>query len=167
MARGRRIVAGRRPDYEWSGTTVFTSGLSTTKFATAAATFTGSGTIMRCRGRLRGQLETTAAADSMKMLACGLIVADDDALTVGQTAIPGPTTDPEAEWVWVGQLLLGNLTATEADAGSSFADDIVIDSKAMRKVKGNENLVLVIEPINIFGTETARVGGFIRVLGAS
>ena len=162
-ARSRR---GRRTDYTWQGSGVEMTALdiSSSSIVTVASANLAA-TVMRCRGRLMGQLDT-GGADERVSIVLGLIVADDDQLAAGVSAFPTPAADADAEWIWVGSLLVSS-GAEAAVVEDGLFDRISLDSKAMRRVKQNDNVVLVAEtPANgsVDQTGTVDVIGFIRVL---
>ncbi len=161
MARGRSN--GRRTDYTWVGDAFAFTGLAGAKQIQQIATANLAATVTRCRGELLYALETAAAAFSEKVLGFGLIVASDDQVAAGVGAFPGPLTDMDADFLWHGFGPLATLTTTVGDVQTA-SGRLTVDSKAMRRIKQNENVVLVIEGENIGGTETAFVVGGIRVL---
>ena len=112
-----------------------------------------------------GHLTTRGAADSGKAIGLGLMIASDDQLAAGATAFPGPLADADADWLWHSYMLLATVTTTAGDNTTAGVARIEVDSKAMRRVKQNDNLVFVAEPDNVGGgSETAGKGsGLIEV----
>ncbi len=114
------------------------------------------------RTRMDASLLTDQNAQTETMFGTlGEIVVTDAASAIGVTAIPDPsviTGNPEADWflsqpMWQ-QLRFGSSIGFEQVAGPRY----VIDSKAMRKVGPDDDLVLV------FSNDTA-VGGLLITMG--
>ena len=108
-----------------------------------------AGTIVRTRGWLsiRPTVENTSISLDG---AFGIAVVSGTAVALGITAIPGPFTDDDwSGWLvhqyWGYRFLVSTAVGTELPALN-----FEIDSKAMRKVGGDEGIVLVGE---------SRVGG--------
>ena len=80
------------------------------------------------------------------LVGVGLIIVKADAFAIGATAVPGPITDLDADWLWHRIVPLGP-TAQAAQAGNLVpqVERFEIDSKAQRKVKPNDSLVFVAE----------------------
>ena len=166
MARARR-GGGRRPDYQWVGLPVFAA----VTLSSTAANFLGSsnlgvsitGTIARIRGDVSVYMDVGAADDSA-VFGVGLIVGNDDAVSVGSTAFPSPVSDLDADWIWHSFLSMRSLTATQGADFGGQARHREIDSKAMRRFKPNENLVAVGAVTIQSGSPTVDVMGAFRVL---
>ena len=151
MARSR----GRRTDYAWNGGTVLLNNITTSTLIASMVVVNQSSTLMRVHGEIMFRLATSAAALGSKILGCGLIAASDDQFAAGASAFPNPITDMDAAWLWHGFGLVGAVSTTLA---SNFSDAMVarltIDSKAMRKVRANQQIILVVDPEDLVGTET-------------
>ena len=86
------------------------------------------------------------AASEIYSAGVGLCVVSDQALAIGVTAVLTPVTDLESD-LWLlhklmfGSFLLGDGTGFIESAGQSIS----IDSKAMRKVNGDQDVVLTFE----------------------
>ncbi len=148
MPRGRR--SGRGPDYDWEVLAGLATGVDVatgTKFlwgATTGETNLEAGTaltLMRMRGRCFAQLDATAV-DERVIVSVGAIVASADAIAAGTGSLPGPDSDGDDEWIWHGNLLLSSGAEAAVNTNSLF-DRLEIDSKAMRKLKQNQAIVLV------------------------
>ncbi len=162
--------AGRRTDYVWSGLAAGAAVMGSITTGTAIQgiiSFDLAGTLRRIRGEVQAMFTTAAAANSMKVLAVGLIMASSDAVVAGATAIPSPATDLKAPWVWHGFLLLARTATTEGQDSFMTSARLSIDSKAMRRVKPNEDLVFVMDPVDLVGTEGAQLQLAVRALIAS
>ncbi len=71
--------------------------------------------------------------------AIGLVVVSNDAFAIGATAVPGPVTDPGANW------LLHGFFGTSIVAGFQPPGWFDFQSKAMRIVKAFETVAVVVE----------------------
>ena len=103
-------------------------------------------TILRSRGHIWAVLNA-GAQDEEVTLAVGLGIVTARAATTTAT-VPRPSTDGSFPWLWHGWLHVSNFAASFATAGSSQAamsDSIIVDSKAMRKVKETEVMILAFE----------------------
>ena len=73
-----------------------------------------------------------------------MAVVSDQAETVGVTAIPTPITDIGSELWFVHQLMYNNISFGDATGfQSGNVAQYEVDSKAMRKVNGGQDVVLV------------------------
>ena len=161
MARGRQ--QGRRPDYTWIGTTFFENALAIANVIFPVASYNTAGTIVRVRGSWVAGLDGPAANDKL-VIGLGLMVADDDQVTAGATAFPSPIEDTDADWLWYSYIALIAQTVTQDESYGGQVDRGIIDSKAMRRVKQNSQLVMVMDGIRQGGTPTADVSGGVRSL---
>ena len=164
MARARQ--SGRRTDYTWQGD----SGWFATAVAaagslgnTAIVTFNEPGTIVRIRGSGLAQLDQ-GGADGAAVYAMGLMVVSDDQNTAGVTAIPSPLEDKDGDWIWHRSGVLRTITGTDSDTYGSQVDRFEVDSKAMRRVKQNDVLAMVVDMANFTGTNTVDAAASFRVL---
>jgi len=106
-------------------------------------------------------LSDQQAASEDQIGSLGMIVVTDTAAGVGVTAVPDPSGiagDPEADWfVWkalMNRVSFASATGVEMNAGRSYD----IDSKAMRKVGPDDDVVTVL-------TNSSGGGAFLRSNG--
>ena len=164
MARQR---SGRRSDYTWNGAAFDDGDVSSGAVLRVIATMQGAGTIVRVRGRVCANLIQVAIVGAARV-DYGIIIADDDAVAAGAASLPSPTTDLDAEWLWLGSaFLVGRDTTITNNTGGISRDIVDIDSKAMRRVKQNEQIVLVIFGTDLTGSMAYDSYGLIRALFAS
>jgi len=107
-----------------------------------------SGTVIRSRGILN-VVPQVFTADLNWDGAFGMAIVSETAALLGITAIPGPFSDDDWTGWFVHQYFAGLVDAggaTDQTLGRQFQYEI--DSKAMRKVSGNESIVLVAESRN-------------------
>ena len=124
------------------------SGLLTTSitgvFGDAAQATSDGLTVVRTRGELLVQLESATAVGDGFRVAVGLCIVSQNAAGIGATAIPDPITDQAWDgWFWYWTGTLSAMIATEAELVQTDAAvaRIVIDSKAMRKIKATDTIV--------------------------
>jgi len=164
MANQRR--SGRRTDYRWSGSTFAFPAVATANLTQIIFNATAATTLMRSRGAVLLSLIDQAVGDQ-KVVGLGLIVVTEAAVAAGGSALPSPISVPEAEWVWHQYVPLQSQTVTEDPSTGEGTARIIIDSKAMRKMKPNESLVLVLDAADLAGSVSAMVTGGIRALSGS
>jgi len=104
---------------------------------------------------LRTHLEVTIRSDQSTAIetiiaALGSIVVTDTAAAIGVTAVPDPSTisgDPEADWfLWTPLLKTFFIDINGTDGIGMSGDSqthYMLDSKAMRKVGPDDNIVTV------------------------
>ncbi len=141
----RRSV--RRTDYTWFGAadavTTIDLGTGTAAVLGNTVVVNSAGTLVRLRGQVYVQLDTSAV-DERAMIAVGIIKATDEAVAAGVASLPHPHSDGDAEWIWHRYLSISSL-AEPAVVTDALFDRAIIDSKAMRRFKQNEVVVLVAE----------------------
>ena len=166
MARGRS--RGRRSDYTWNGAAWFDATLSATQSlgSGSIATVNAAGTLVRLRGYATVSMDV-AAADNTQVVALGMIVGSDDQVAAGATAFPSPMDDLDADWIWHSFFPLRSVTGTQSDGVGGQVVSQVIDSKAMRRVKQNDQLVMVADAQILAGSPTADSVAGVRALFAT
>ncbi len=151
MARGRRSFPALRrggpgPNFSWARFVDEAATVApTTKvfLAVLSTTIDLDLTIRRNRGRFFVQSDQQAASESYAG-AFGIMVVSTVAATVGATAIPGPITDPDANWmVW--EPFAGSVLFSSAVGVFLGGFQFEFDSKAMRTMSEDESLVLMVE----------------------
>ena len=145
MARDRR-PSGRLK--EWTGSTVGEQNITTTQALLSSQispVLDQTYTHIRLRGELLFVAVPNAAADH-DIAAIGAIVVQEQAIAAGGVSLPGPIADPEADWLWHQYVPLRSAAATAAnDEAIGLFARVTVDSKAMRKIKKDQELVLVVE----------------------
>ena len=164
MARNRVIRArgGARRTSQWfaggnagvtvgSGSKVVISSLNVTALALRPFTVIRSQLLIH-------YASDQAAASETPVGAFGAIVVNDQATAIGVTAIPGPITNPDALFLiyqgLISQFDFADATGFNEPAGSYYN----VDSKAMRKVEANDDLIFIVE-------NRAAVGAVITIEG--
>ncbi len=153
MARHTQRV---RRNYNWRGALVANASQSTSAEELVLATASEAETLVRVRGDLLVGF-ATAADGSIANVALALMHKPE-----GFTSIISSVVDLEKSFIWWGAY------AIAFDAASPSADlvsaRVHIDSKAMRKFKANDELVLLMDLTQDSGTPTATIFGGIRGL---
>ncbi len=99
-------------------------------------------------------------ADELQVAALGMCVVSDQALAIGVTAVPTPITDNNSDLWFLHQFLVGDFTlATAIGFDASGGHDSMVDSKAMRRVNDDEDVLLAVE------VSAASNGAFISTMG--
>ncbi len=137
----------------------------TTRAVVALVNFRLAQTVTRIHGELLFQLDAIAV-DERAVVAWGLIVVPDNVVTVGATAAPHPFTDIEDEWIAHGFGVMSSLAESAVQSDGLF-HRLTVDSKAMRKVKDTQSLMLVVEVADSLdqGGTFDVIGGFRVLLG--
>ncbi len=97
----------------------------------------------------------------------GLIVATEEQTVVGTTALPGPFSDPSADWIWHSIVPLQTQVLAVESGGNQGAWHFEVDNKSMRKVRLTDHLVFVVANLDVVGAPVADVGYGFRVLSSS
>ena len=90
----------------------------------------------------------------------GLAIVSDQAIAIGITAVPTPITDIGSDLFFLHSTLISDFTFVSAVGFSS--GNLVqesVDSKAMRKVDGDQDLALVLENAAFTSGSTLAIGG--------
>ncbi len=157
MPRGRSYARKTKRlstwlDVPFSTTTMTAAGGTIIASLNAAALAIRPFTIVRTH--LEAQVfSDQSAAIERQACAVGLAVVSDQAAAIGVTAVPTPVTDLGSDFWFVHQVMFateGTLT-DRTTPGTQYS----IDSKAMRKVEGDSDLVVV--------GEFSALGGGVRL----
>jgi len=104
-------------------------------------------TIVRTRGILHVRSDQVVA-DQTFIGDMGLAVVSDQAVAIGVTAVPTPLTDKGSDLFFVYEQVAGRLEISSG-AGTGVPTNTgtfhIWDSKAMRKVDGDQDVVLTVE----------------------
>ncbi len=118
-------------------------------------------TIVRTRGVLQVRSDQIAASEQYEAQ-YGHAVVSDQAVGVGVTALPTPDTDNGSDLWMVFQTVMGTVRFVTGAGFSERMSQLEFDSKAMRKVEGGQDLVLMAEASAISSGLTLRA--FSRIL---
>ena len=139
-------TGGHKHDYVWEG--LLAPMVATSSVPLVLASFDmggfGAGTIMRIRGDAIVEALADGTGDS-DILAIGIALVSTPAAVAGGASLPSLFTEVGYPWIWYQMCCLE--AATAALDGSHILSNWIftIDSKAMRKFKPAETLVIVAE----------------------
>ncbi len=149
MPRGRRGSRGGKviDNVRWlglSGTALaLTAGsvgstiLSTTQLGTIGQT------LLRTRGVLTCWRDGTSTPGGGATISAGMHLVPDG---TGTTVITNPFDDPASDWFWFSSFMIGyeEMVTDVIDVPGITSYREIVDSKAMRRRKGNEEVQLVV-----------------------
>ena len=170
MAR-RAALRGRfgpRRSVDWSASAPLTGYAAVAaSSAVLLETFvpvTGGETVIRTRGLFSFKSDQSAASEE-NVGALGIAVVTAQAVSVGITAIPHPVTDAAwGGWFYHTYFSRAMLVLSGVGVDPNNVMNIVIDSKAARKVDEDERLVVVIENSSAAGMEVTTMERFLSKL---
>jgi len=119
----------------------------------------GSPTLVRCHGRITIVVGASGTANDDVLVGAGIAVVSAEAAAAGVASLPGPLSAITFPFLWhatKGMRFLKGLDVS--NLGEQWATngvciwDVIVDSKAMRKLSGNEELVFMVETDNGAGT---------------
>ncbi len=143
----RMVRSGRKTDYLWANMADSNPAVDLAEGAVGVGN-TGllslsAFTIYRVRGTIGVQLDTSAV-DERAVIQFGMALVSSAAFAAGGASIPSPVTEASYPWLWRGEVFISSL-AEAAVVNDFLSQTIKVDSKAMRKSKPDEALVLVAE----------------------
>ena len=106
-------------------------------------------TILRTHMEILYVTDTTTATETL-FGQYGRMVVTDTASGIGVTAVPSPSDEPEADW-FVHQLMSGRQQFADASGFGMAGHHYFIDSKAMRKVGPDDDVVGVFDQVSATG----------------
>jgi len=101
-------------------------------------------TIVRTRGVMHVRSDQTAASQNYGV-DVGYAVVSDQAVAIGVTAVPTPLTDKGSDLFFVYEMLFGAYQFSDATGILQRGEFMKYDSKAMRKVNDDSDLVVTFE----------------------
>ena len=155
MARGRGSRGGKVIDsVRWLAMTAQVAArsagstgvtvLSTTQLGTVGQT------ILRSRGVLTAWIDTTSITGLAATISCGMHLVPDG---TGTTVTVNPFDDPASDWFWYSAFTLGyeEMVTDVVDVPGITSYREIVDSKAMRRRKGNEEIQFVVNNTSFLG----------------
>jgi len=158
-----RRASGRRTDYDWT----FSAGAAlaqTTLSPAGVALFTAgnSQTIVRTRGELLVWLDAAPAAGDLVRWAAGMHIVPPD---FGSATTASPIADPNySNWFWFATGSLASEDTAVADTLGIKATRVIIDNKAMRRLKADEQIQIVFEQETIGTAQAVNFSANLRIL---
>ena len=112
-------------------------------------------TIVRTRGYFNVRSDQISALENFTA-AFGAAVVSDQSVAIGVTAVPTPTTDSGSDLFFVYESVSG--TVVNSASGMPLMTERIIDSKAMRKVNDDQDVIFVVENPLATGVVTVDFG---------
>jgi len=143
-----RGVRSARRETEWIGIT-WTGNALTSLGGTLFSSFNAAALALRPFTVVRLHLDVFLRSDQTASTedffgAIGVAIVSDQAVAVGVSAVPTPITDTSSDLWFVHQMIAGGIMAGGTPVeGNIRSLRYEIDSKAMRKVNGDQDLVVV------------------------
>ena len=166
MARGRHQVIRSRSTRvsAWGGaflanTVIAASGKTLLASLDAQALALRPFTVIRTRLLISYESDQTTVLERPQG-AFGMAVVSDQASAAGAASIPGPQTDTDYDWIVYQGLQCSFIFVSGAGFRSPGAEQYTVDSKSMRKVGLNEDLVFMVEQ-DLFGARIGIEGRFL------
>ena len=111
----------------------------------------GGHTIVRVRGELG--VRVSSVLSGVMRLAAGLIVLNEGVAGTANVPNPALAADQGADWLWHSWIIL---RSPEGDPNAGFGGrSLIIDNKAMRKIRDHTNLVWVVQSLDATNTQWA------------
>ena len=158
-----------RRETVWIGSASFSTLLSAPSTAVLQASLNAAAlalrpfTVVRTRGFFHLRSDQGAVTEIYEA-ALGLAVVSDQAVAIGVTAVPTPTTDDDSDLWFVYERGFGEL---EVNTSVGFSNGPAggyrsFDSKAMRKVEDGQDVIQVVETSAL--SSGARLASHLRML---
>ncbi len=165
----RRQTHGKKIDFkQWDAAPgLLTDPISNQTILGGGLSFAVPATLLRFRGYVAAQMgESGIAILDRMIITVGLCIVSTDAFTVGASAVPDPSGEPEFPWIWWKEFKLESGSAVDpAEGWGPRAQRYEIDSKAMRKIKPGETFTYVVQATSTVGAALVHVDiGQVRVL---
>ncbi len=158
-----RRNSGRRTDYTWFGSTFFGGAITTGGLGFFTIVLVNaSSTLVRVRGMVAARLDAGTTGAAAGILGLGLMIADENQSAVDE--VPLPLSNPDGDWLWHQYVPLVSASADTEVGGVRDQVNVLVDSKAMRRVKQSQSLVLISEYSDLSSTQTMAFAGGIRAL---
>ena len=163
--RGIRPVLARSPRRQTSWG-FGTGGVAVTSISAGGSQFVGSAilpvqegmTIVRTRGLLRWYLTLATSVGDGFQGAFGIGIATTKAVAAGIGSVPVPTTQQDSEnWLFWSPISIHGPVVSSSDLAGATHQDLVIDSKAMRKFTDSEISIYAAIELAEIGTATAEL----------
>ena len=156
MARRTHLVRSAPRTSIWIGAGI--SAVTTTAMATLIASLNAAAlalrpfTIVRTRMKIHYVSDQNAASEATQA-AFGIQVVTEVAATAGAGSVPTPITEPDADY-FVYEPLFSDFDFIDATGFQQNANTntTTVDSKAMRKVDVDDDVVFTLEQRNVLGT---------------
>ena len=139
-----------RRETSWFSVSASGTSLAGASTAVLASSLNAAGlalrpfTIVRTRGYMHVSSDQQAASENYSV-ALGYAVVSDQAVAIGVTAVPTPTTDRGSDLWYVYEEIYGRVAFSDATGIREVGHGREFDSKAMRKVEVGQDVISVVE----------------------
>ena len=161
MARRR----GKKIDFtKWDGATfTFNAQAAGTAALTMLTSSASTETLLRLRGNLAAWLDGTQTPGRGVIIGVGAIVMPEGQ---GTTVVSSPLSDDTAPWLFYEQFTLGyeEMVTDVIDVPGITSFWKTIDVKAMRIIRPDREVQLVVENITTIGAATVNIEVAVRAL---
>ena len=164
MARRRTRGGGRKADLRWTLSQTEILGRNAGNPTGAQAVVTAgvtSQTLMRVRGTFYAMIVGTPTVTDIVQCGIGLLVVPGGS---GAVVTSSPLTDGEAPFLWFEAFHLNTQSAGATNANGPQFWRNVVDNKAMRVIRPDQEIQLVVEVSDAVGTSTVDFGLMARYL---
>ncbi len=160
MARTRR--AGRRADLRWTfGSSSFAAQGAGSASNVIVSSGSTSQTLVRTRGNLLAYVDAAQVPGGLVQVAIGMLVVQ-----AGSTATSLPLTDGEAPFFYYDAFAIGYeemvIDVVDVPGITSYRKEI--DVKAMRVIRPDQDIVLIVEQASILSAQSINVNVTARFL---
>ena len=165
--RGSAAIRSAR-ETEWVPITPTVNGLGAGSFAITNS-LNAAALALRPFMIVRTHLQWSIVSDQViatesQYAAVGLAVVSDQASAIGATAVPTPINDLGSDLWFLHSIMQSDFTfITGAGFSSGNVVQKDVDSKAMRKVNGDQDIVVVVETSSFSDGLTLVLGGRILI----
>ncbi len=129
----------------------------------AIAVGTQAATLLRVRGEVLGYLDAVQTPPTGCRLSMGLILVPEG---TGSTVVYDPALDSNAPWLWYAMMHLGyeEYVTDVIDTPLVSASRLVVDNKAMRRIRPDVEVQFVVNNTTTFGATPANLAFGLRIL---
>ncbi len=163
MARHGGSARGMRQRKHWHGLGATSANFTANATAILGGfSFADPATILRTIGSVVVVPGAAVVALDLAEVVFGLALVSTDAFTAGAGSMPDPFSEPEFDWLWWKTVYYAN--GRGGDGAPDEARYVDVESKAMRKLKPGETLVMIGQYVDIVGTPALDVDVNVRFL---
>jgi len=154
-----RFTGGKRMGKVWSSMPGTSDSLAASgTFLEGTLGFAEARTVIRMLGEyIIGPSAAPVAADVVR-IAVGIGLVSTDAATLGASALPDPSSEPNFPWLFWAEHAF-NFPGTDPQSGSdTYSVRRSFDIRSMRKVRPRETLVFVVQYVDVSGAPPMTIG---------
>jgi len=164
MPRGRVVRTAARRRFAWAGGSHSGAAIATGAFSAAVLNLAiDPQTVIRIRGGLIVSLNATGIAiNDTCRVGWGIMVVPSGTVAAGVAATPLSTAS--ADWLAYGTFPLRTETGVITDVLSSQVHRVDMESKGMRKMREEQELIFVLENEDVIGAPPVDFAMSVRIL---